>query len=90
VLWDARAICCRTIRGRRRPRYPDPIARLADTDLDVFPLCLGGNVFGWTLDEARSFAVLDAFVAGGGNFIDTADTYGRHGAAGPSAASEAG
>ena len=38
-------------------------------------LCLGGNVFGWTLDEAQSFAVLDAFVAGGGTRIDTADVY---------------
>jgi aryl-alcohol dehydrogenase-like predicted oxidoreductase len=36
-------------------------------------------VFGWTLDEERSFAVLDAYVQGGGNFIDTADLYGRHG-----------
>jgi len=36
---------------------------------------LGGNVFGWTVDEANSFAVLDAFVAGGGNAIDTADGY---------------
>lgn len=48
----------------------------------MFPLCLGGNVFGWTLDEERSFAVLDAYVQGGGNFIDTADIYGRHGAGG--------
>jgi aryl-alcohol dehydrogenase-like predicted oxidoreductase len=59
--------------------YPDPIARLGDTDLDVFPLCLGGNVFGWTLDEEGSFAVLDAYAQAGGNFIDTADIYGRHG-----------
>jgi aryl-alcohol dehydrogenase-like predicted oxidoreductase len=43
--------------------------------LDVFPLALGGNVFGWTSDEATSHAVLDAFVAAGGNFIDTADGY---------------
>ncbi|MER7989511.1 aldo/keto reductase [Streptomyces noursei] len=43
--------------------------------LSVSPLCLGGNVFGWTADEAESFAVLDAYVAGGGNFIDTADAY---------------
>ncbi|GAA3187542.1 MULTISPECIES: aldo/keto reductase [Streptomyces] len=43
--------------------------------LSVSPLCLGGNVFGWTADEAESFAVLDAYVAGGGNFIDTADVY---------------
>ena len=45
------------------------------TDLAVFPLSLGGNVFGWTADEANSFEVLDAYVAGGGNFIDTADVY---------------
>ena len=49
--------------------------RIADSDLAVFPLALGGNVFGWTADEAESFAVLDAFVEGGGNFIDTADGY---------------
>jgi len=40
------------------------------------PLCFGGNVFGWTADERTSFAVLDAYVDGGGNFIDTADVYG--------------
>ncbi len=45
------------------------------TSITVNPLCLGGNVFGWTIDEATSFAVLDAFVAGGGDFIDTADVY---------------
>ncbi len=44
-------------------------------DLEVFPLCLGGNVFGWTADEAQSFAVLDAYAEAGGNFIDTADMY---------------
>ncbi len=44
-------------------------------ELEVFGLCLGGNVFGWTLDEAGSFAVLDAYVRAGGNFIDTADVY---------------
>jgi aryl-alcohol dehydrogenase-like predicted oxidoreductase len=48
----------------------------------VFPLCLGGNVFGWSLDEEQSFAVLDAYMEAGGNFIDTADVYGRHGADG--------
>ena len=47
------------------------------SDLDVFPLCLGGNVFGWTADEDASLAVLDAYAAAGGNFIDTADTYTR-------------
>lgn len=49
--------------------------RLGATDLEVFPLCLGGNVFGWTADERASFAVLDAYAAAGGNFIDTADAY---------------
>jgi aryl-alcohol dehydrogenase-like predicted oxidoreductase len=62
--------------------YAERIARLGHTDLDVFELCLGGNVFGWTIDEQRSFAVLDAYVAGGGNFIDTADSYGRRGSGG--------
>ena len=45
------------------------------TTLDVHPLCLGGNVFGWSADESQSQAVLDAFSALGGNFIDTADVY---------------
>jgi aryl-alcohol dehydrogenase-like predicted oxidoreductase len=49
--------------------------RLPHTDLDVFPLCLGGNVFGWTASEEESFAVLDAYAGAGGNFIDTADVY---------------
>ncbi|MFC5908152.1 aldo/keto reductase [Streptacidiphilus monticola] len=48
---------------------------LGSSDLQVFPLSLGGNVFGWTADEAASFAVLDAYLAGGGNFVDTADVY---------------
>ncbi|MFD7867919.1 aldo/keto reductase [Streptomyces sp. NPDC057682] len=48
---------------------------LGTSGLQVFPLSLGGNVFGWTADETQSFAVLDAYTAGGGNFIDTADTY---------------
>ncbi len=45
------------------------------TDLAVFPLCLGGNVFGWTADRDTSFAVLDAYAEAGGDFIDTADSY---------------
>jgi aryl-alcohol dehydrogenase-like predicted oxidoreductase len=49
--------------------------KLGRTELSVTPLCLGGNVFGWTANESASFAVLDAYVGGGGNFIDTADTY---------------
>ncbi|MEV6118828.1 aldo/keto reductase [Streptomyces sp. NPDC052109] len=48
---------------------------LGSSDLEVFPLSLGGNVFGWTADEDTSFAVLDAYAAAGGNFIDTADSY---------------
>lgn len=44
-------------------------------DFDVLPISLGGNVFGWTADRDTSFEVLDAFRAGGGDFIDTADVY---------------
>jgi len=51
------------------------LRRIGTTDLSVFPLCLGGNVFGWTADERQSFEVLDAYVAAGGNFIDTAAQY---------------
>ncbi len=53
------------------------LRRLGSSDLEVFPLCLGGNVFGWTADEAASFAVLDAYAAAGGNFVDTADSYSQ-------------
>lgn len=49
--------------------------RIPGTNLEIFPLNLGGNTFGWTSDEQQSFEVLDAFVAAGGNFIDTADSY---------------
>lgn len=49
--------------------------RLPKTEIDVHPLYLGGNVFGWTADREQSFAVLDAYVGAGGNFIDTADVY---------------
>jgi aryl-alcohol dehydrogenase-like predicted oxidoreductase len=51
------------------------MARIGSTKLEVFPLALGGNVFGWTADEKTSFAVLDAYAAAGGNFVDTADVY---------------
>lgn len=51
--------------------------KLGRSDLEVSQLVLGGNVFGWTADEAMSFALLDAFVAAGGNCIDTADVYSR-------------
>ena len=53
----------------------DRLRRLGASDLKIAPLLLGGNVFGWTADRAASFAVLDAFVAGGGTMIDTADVY---------------
>ena len=49
--------------------------KLGKSDIAVTPLMLGGNVFGWTADNAASFAILDAFVAHGGNSIDTADAY---------------
>ncbi|MFB7459586.1 aldo/keto reductase [Streptomyces sp. NPDC056188] len=48
---------------------------LGSSELEVFPLALGGNVFGWTADQEQSFAVLDAYTAAGGNFVDTADSY---------------
>lgn len=51
------------------------LSKLGTSDLEVFPLALGGNVFGWTADEKASFAVLDAYAAAGGNFVDTADVY---------------
>ncbi|WP_216898374.1 aldo/keto reductase [Nocardia alni] len=51
------------------------MTQLGHTGIDVFPLVLGGNTFGWTSDETTSHQVLDAFVAGGGNFIDTSDSY---------------
>lgn len=51
--------------------------QLGHSELQVSPVCFGGNVFGWTIDEATSFEILDAFVAAGGNFIDTADVYSR-------------
>jgi aryl-alcohol dehydrogenase-like predicted oxidoreductase len=49
--------------------------KLGNSGLEVSTLCLGGNVFGWTADEATSFRLLDAFLDGSGNFIDTADVY---------------
>src|SRR4249920_3194667 len=51
--------------------------RLGATDLEVSNLCLGTMQFGWTADEPASAAVMDSYVAAGGNFIDTADVYSR-------------
>lgn len=48
---------------------------LGRSGLQVSPLAFGGNVFGWTVDEATSFSLLDAWVDAGFNFIDTADVY---------------
>ena len=49
--------------------------KLGATGLDVFPLCLGGNVFGWTADQGESFAILDRYADAGGKLIDTANQY---------------
>jgi aryl-alcohol dehydrogenase-like predicted oxidoreductase len=49
--------------------------RIGNSALEIAPLALGGNVFGWTADEPASFAILDSFVAAGGTMIDTADVY---------------
>ena len=51
--------------------------QLGNTGLYVYPITLGGNVFGWTIDEKQSFEILDAFTGAGFNFIDTADVYSR-------------
>ncbi len=50
---------------------------LGRSGLQVSPLCFGGNVFGWTVDEATAFSLLDAWLDAGFNFIDTADVYSR-------------
>jgi aryl-alcohol dehydrogenase-like predicted oxidoreductase len=55
----------------------NPLRPLGKSGIQVAPLCFGGNVFGWTLDEASSFKLLDAFVGAGFNFIDTADVYSK-------------
>jgi Aldo/keto reductase family len=51
--------------------------KLGKTELEIAPLVFGGNVFGWTANEATSFALLDAFIGHGFNAIDTADVYSR-------------
>src|SRR5690242_4556855 len=62
--------------------------KLGNTGFEVAPLAFGGNVFGWTADEAMSFRLLDAFVAAGFNLIDTADSYSRWVAGHPGGESE--
>ncbi|MEX8193731.1 aldo/keto reductase [Comamonas guangdongensis] len=54
-----------------------PLRPLGRSSLQVSPLCFGGNVFGWTVDAAASFALLDAWLDAGMNFVDTADVYSR-------------
>jgi len=51
--------------------------KLGNTGFELPPLALGGNVFGWTIDETTSFKILDAFIAEGFNFVDTADIYAK-------------
>ena len=51
--------------------------KLGNSGLEIAPLAFGGNVFGWTVDEAMSFKLLDAFVAAGFSLVDTADLYSR-------------
>jgi aryl-alcohol dehydrogenase-like predicted oxidoreductase len=54
---------------------PTPRRRLGQSDLRVFPLAIGGNIFGWTADSGAADSILDAYVEHGGNFVDTADSY---------------
>jgi aryl-alcohol dehydrogenase-like predicted oxidoreductase len=54
---------------------PAPRRRLGQSDLRVFPLAIGGNIFGWTADSETADSILDTYVEHGGNFIDTADSY---------------
>ena len=56
---------------------PSTHRELGRSGLQVSPICFGGNVFGWTVDEATSFSLLDAWVDAGMNFVDTADVYSR-------------
>ena len=72
------SVCLRTpahgyVRFFRKAAMP----RIKNTELDVFPFCLGGSVFGWSVDESTSFRILDAYAEAGGNFIDTADSYSQ-------------
>ncbi len=53
------------------------LRQLGTTNLQVSPLCLGTMQFGWTADEPAAFAVMDAFLEAGGNFLDSADMYSR-------------
>jgi aryl-alcohol dehydrogenase-like predicted oxidoreductase len=61
--------------GRPSASAPSALRQIGASDLHVFPLAMSGNVFGWTADVVSANAILDAFADGGGNFVDTADSY---------------
>jgi aryl-alcohol dehydrogenase-like predicted oxidoreductase len=61
--------------GRPSAGAPSALRQIGSSDLHVFPLAMSGNVFGWTADVVSTNAILDEFAAGGGNFVDTADSY---------------
>src|SRR6185437_5568723 len=63
--------------GSRMTSQMLQLRRLGQSDLHLAPLMLGGNVFGWTIDENTSCGILDAFIDAGFNAIDTADSYAR-------------
>src|SRR5690348_15373917 len=63
--------------GSRMTSQMLQLRRLGQSDLHLAPLMLGGNVFGWTIDEKTSFGILDAFIDAGYNAVDTADSYAR-------------
>ena len=65
------------------------LRRLGQSDLQIAPIMLGGNVFGWNVDEAAAFSILDVFVDAGFNAVDTANSYSRWVAGHPGGESEA-
>jgi aryl-alcohol dehydrogenase-like predicted oxidoreductase len=67
----------RTAPRARKKRGDMDKRKLGKTGLEIAPLVFGGNVFGWTIDQAASFKLLDAFVAAGFNSVDTADVYSK-------------
>jgi aryl-alcohol dehydrogenase-like predicted oxidoreductase len=76
-LLNVGSIPCVGLEGHSPERNGLVKRKLGNSGIEVAPLMLGGNVFGWTIDEAKSFEILDAFVAAGFDFIDTADMYSR-------------
>jgi aryl-alcohol dehydrogenase-like predicted oxidoreductase len=74
-----RRVACVSARSKKGPgeSWRMKTRKLGKTGLEISPLVFGGNVFGWTVDQAASFKLLDALVAAGINAIDTADVYSR-------------